>query len=191
MKKEKNTHNKLPAEQSKALLQGLKARFEANLDRHPDLSWDAVAAQLADQPEKLWSLSEMERTGGEPDVVARDAGTGELLFFDCSPESPEGRRSLCYDQAAWESRKANKPEGSAVARAAEMGAVLLTEAQYFELQTLGEFDLKTSSWLQTSSAVRELGGAIFGDRRYDRVFIYHNGAESYYGARGFRCVLRV
>ena len=181
----------MPAEQSKALLQGLKARFEANLDRHPDLSWDAVAAQLADQPEKLWSLSEMERTGGEPDVVARDAGTGELLFFDCSPESPEGRRSLCYDQAAWESRKANKPEGSAVARAAEMGAVLLTEAQYFELQTLGEFDLKTSSWLQTSSAVRELGGAIFGDRRYDRVFIYHNGAESYYGARGFRCVLRV
>ena len=181
----------MPAEQSKALLQGLKARFEANLDRHPDLSWDAVAAQLADQPEKLWSLSEMERTGGEPDVVARDAGTGELLFFDCSPESPEGRRSLCYDQAAWESRKANKPEGSAVAMAAEMGAVLLMEAQYFELQTLGEFDLKTSSWLQTSSAVRELGGAIFGDRRYDRVFIYHNGAESYYGARGFRCVLRV
>lgn len=191
MKKDKKTRNKLPLEESKTLLQGLQTRFEAHPERHPDINWDEAADRLAGQPEKLWSLNEMERTGGEPDVVGRDAETGELLFFDCSSESPEGRRSLCYDPAAWASRKSNKPAGSAIGMAEAMGAALLTEGQYFELQKLGEFDLKTSSWLKTPSAVRERGGAIFGDRRFGRVFVYHNGAESYYGARGFRCVLRV
>jgi hypothetical protein len=191
VKKDKNTQNKLMAEQSEMLLERLKARFEANPNRHPEMNWEAVAARVEGQPEKLWSLHEMEHTGGAPDVIGWDAETEEILFFDCSPESPKGRRSLCYDPAAWESRKANKPEDSAVAMAAAMGVELLTEAQYFTLQKLGEFDLKTSSWLSTPTSVRARGGAIFGDRRFGRVFIYHNGAESYYSARGFRCVLRV
>lgn len=181
----------LTVETQKKLIQILQTRFNQNMARHEGFSWTEVQARLADRFEKLSSLHQMEQTGGEPDVIGRDAETGEILFFDCSPESPEGRRSLCYDQAAWESRKANKPAGSAEEMAAEMGVELMTEAQYFELQTLGAFDLKTSSWLKTPSAVRALGGAIFGDRRYGRVFIYHNGAESYYGARGFRGVLRV
>ncbi len=159
--------------------------------RHPGLSWAEVLSRLDASPEKLPSLHEMERTGGEPDVVGRDEGTGEILFFDCSPESPEGRRSLCYDQEALESRKQYKPEGSAVDVAAGMGIDLLTETQYFNLQELGEFDTKTSSWLKTPVEVRELGGAIFGDQRFGRVFVYHNGAQSYYAARGFRGALRV
>lgn len=169
----------------------LMARFDENVHRHPGLSREEVQAWLEARPGALWSLSEMERTGGEPDVVGRDAATGEVLFFDCSPESPAGRRSLCYDGAALDARRKNKPEGSAVERAAAMGAELLTEEQYRALQELGEFDTKTSSWLRTPADVRRLGGAIFGDRRFGRVFIYHNGAESYYAARGFRCVLRV
>jgi hypothetical protein len=161
------------------------------MSRHPDLNWEEVRARLAANPEKLWSLNEMERTGGEPDVVDRDEKTGELLFYDCAAETPKGRRSLCYDREALESRKAHKPKDSAMNMASAMGVELLTEAAYFHLQELDAFDLKTSSWLKTPDDVRELGGAIFGDRRFDRVFIYHNGAESYYGARGFRSELKV
>lgn len=186
-----NNPNGLRPNEMETLLDVLHSRFEQNKQRHPDLHWADVRTRLAEHPGKLWSLFEMERTGGEPDVVGLDTDTGGLLFFDCAPESPEGRRSLCYDQAAWDSRKKNKPSGSAMGMAAEMGAELLTEAQYFTLQELGKFDTVTSSWLKTPVGVRDLGGAIFGDCRYGRVFIYHNGAESYYGARGFRGVLRV
>jgi hypothetical protein len=161
------------------------------MDRHKGLLWAKVKSKLKSMPDKLRAIGEMERTGGEPDVIGRDQQTGEFIFFDCSPESPNGRRSLCYDREAWESRKKHKPESSAVEAATAMGAVLLTETQYRELQKIGEFDTKTSSWLQTPADIRGLGGAIFGDFRFGRVFVYHNGAESYYAARGFRCSLRV
>ena len=173
------------------ILETLRARFEANTRRHDGLQWEKVRAGLEARPEKLSSLAEMERTGGEPDVVGQDAKTGEYLFFDCSPESPVGRRSLCYDRAALDARKENKPKGNAVEMAAAMGAALLTEEQYRQLQTLGPRDTKTSSWLETPAQIRKLGGAIFGDYRYGTVFVYHNGADSYYTARGFRCCLRV
>ncbi len=191
MKEDKNSPNKLNTEQAESLLSTLQSRFEANTDRHPDLKWADVRAKLDAHPNKLWSLNEMERTGGEPDVVGYDDASGEYMFYDCAPQSPEGRRSLCYDQEALESRKKNKPAGSAFAMAEAMGIALLTEAEYRHLQTLGEFDTSTSSWLVTPSKVRALGGAIFGDRRYDTVWVYHNGADSYYAARGFRGSLRV
>ena len=177
--------------QREELLTTIEARFEANMHRHTGLEWEKVRARLEGDPDKLWSLSEMERSGGEPDVVGQDGSTGEYLFFDCSPESPKGRRSLCYDGEALEARKKHKPEASAVETAAAMGTVLLTEEQYRSLQELGPVDTKTSSWLQTPPDIRKLGGAIFGDYRYGTVFVYHNGAESYYAARGFRCALRV
>ncbi|MCG6955140.1 MAG: DUF4256 domain-containing protein [Gemmatimonadetes bacterium] len=173
------------------LLAALKARFEGNMHRHGGLQWGKVQARLEGKPEELWSLGEMERSGGEPDVIGQDEKTGEYLFFDCSPESPKGRRSLCYDRQALDARKEHKPKGSAVETATAMGAVLLTEGDYRRLQELGEFDAKTSSWLQTPPDIRSLGGAIFGDYRFGAVFVYHNGAESYYAARGFRCALRV
>ena len=173
-----------------ALLQTLKARFDKNPNRHKGVAWTAVLARLEKNQDKLRSLAEMERTGGEPDVVGHDKKTGEFIFYDCAAESPAGRRSLCYDQAALKSRKENRPEGSAVDMAASMGIELLTEDQYRELQQLGEFDLKTSSWVKTPSEIRRLGGALFCDRRYDTVFLYHNGAQSYYAARGFRGSLR-
>jgi hypothetical protein len=168
-----------------------KARFEKNRNRHEGVEWDRVQAKLEASPEKIWSLHEMERTGGEPDVVGRDETTGEYIFYDCSAESPNGRRSLCYDREALESRKQNKPENNALDMAAAMGIAILTEDQYRELQRLGAFDTKTSSWIRTPSPIRKLGGALFCDRRYDTVFVYHNGAESYYAARGFRGSLRV
>ena len=177
--------------QRDALLATLKARFEKNMDRHPGLDWAKVQTRLAANDAKLRSLAEMENTGGEPDVAGRDEKTGEYLFFDCSAESPAGRRSLCYDGEALASRKENKPEGSALEMAREMGIDLLTEAQYRELQKLGTFDAKTSSWIETPAAVRRLGGSLFCDYRYGRVFVYHNGAQSYYAARGFRGCLRV
>ena len=180
----------LSAEQREELLRALKARFEKNMNRHKGLEWDAVQARLEANPEKLWSLNEMERTGGEPDVVGHDKKTGEYIFYDCSAESPKGRRSVCYDQEALESRKQNKPKNNAIEMAAAMGIELLTEEQYRELQNLGNFDTKTSSWVKTPADIRKLGGAIFCDRRYDHVFVYHNGAESYYAARGFRGLLR-
>lgn len=183
----------LSSAQREELLSTLKTRFEKNKSRHEGLEWANVQAKL-DQPaggEKLWSLNEMERTGGEPDVVGYDKTTDEYIYFDCSPETPKDRRSLCYDREALDSRKANKPVDSAVDKATAMNITLLTEAQYQELQQLGDFDLKTSSWLHTPTDIRAKGGAIFGDRRFGRVFIYHNGAESYYGVRGFRGVLRV
>lgn len=173
------------------LLGVLKARFEQNMGRHKDIEWDKVQARLEANTEKLRSLSEMEETGGEPDVVGFDKKTGEYIFCDCSPESPKGRRSVCYDREALNSRKEHKPKNSAVEMATGMGIELLTEEQYRELQKLGEFDLKTSSWVKTPHEVRSLGGALFCDRRYDQVFLYHNGAESYYAARGFRGALRV
>jgi len=182
---------KLGPRQREELLDALEARFEGNLGRHEGLRWKSVRSRLESDPEKLWSLGEMEESGGEPDVVGRDEKTGEYLFYDCAPESPAGRRSVCYDQEALEARKKHKPADSAVAMATAMGAVLLSEEQYRGLQDLGEFDTRTSSWLLTPADVRGRGGAIFGDRRYGRVFVYHNGAESYYAARGFRCVLRV
>ena len=182
---------KLTAAQQAELIQTLKTRFEANMARHAGLAWAAVQTRLESHPEKLGSLYEMERTGGEPDVVGLDPKTGEAIFFDCAPESPEGRRALCYDEAALEARKRNKPEGSAVGMADKMGVTLLTEAEFRSLQQLGEFDLKTSSWVLTPVKVRNLGGALFCDRRFDTVFIYHNGADSYYSARGFRASLRV
>ena len=178
-------------EQRKELLNTLKARFEKNKIRHKGIAWDEVAARLNEKPEKLWCLNEMERTGGEPDVIGHDKKTGEYLFYDCSEESPKGRRSICYDGEALESRKENKPKDSAIDMATEMGIELLSEEHYRELQELGEFDTKTSSWVQTPAAIRELGGALFCDRRYNHVFTYHNGAESYYAARGFRGLLRV
>lgn len=173
------------------LLSVLKTRFEKNMDRHKGLEWASVRAMLEAAPEKLWSLDEMEITGGEPDVVGYDKNTGEYLFYDCAAESPKGRRSLCYDHEALESRKEHKPADSAVNMAATMGIEILTEAQYRELQQLGTFDTKTSSWVKTPADIRKLGGAIFGDFRFGHVFIYHNGAESYYAARGFRGSLRV
>lgn len=173
------------------LLAALKARFEGSMHRHGGLQWGKVQARLEGKPEKLWSLGEMERSGGEPDVIGHDEKTGEYLFVDCSAESPKGRRSLCYDREALDARKEHKPKGSAVEMATAMGAVLLTEGDYRRLQELGEFDAKTSSWLETPPDIRSLGGAIFGDYRFGAVFIYHNGADSYYAARGFRCALRV
>ena len=191
MKPMKNTKNKLSSEQREELLKTLKTRFEKNMTRHKGLDWTKVQAKLEANAEKLWSLSEMERTGGEPDVVGFDKKTGEYSFYDCSAESPKGRRSVCYDREALESRKEHKPKDSAVDMASAMGVELLTEEQYRELQKLGEFDLKTSSWVKTPADIRKLGGALFCDRRYDHVFLYHNGAESYYGARAFRSSLRV
>jgi len=187
----KSKQNKLSPEQKSALLEVLQTRFEANRQRHPGLRWETVQKKLDADPEKLWSLSEMERTEGEPDIVQLNREENEILFIDCSSESPKGRRSLCYDQAALDSRKQNKPGGSAIGLADEMGVNILTEADYRQLQTFGEFDIKTSSWVKTPEEIRDLGGAIFCDRRYDHVFMYHNGAESYYGARGFRSKLRV
>lgn len=186
-----NLERDLLGEQRSELLKVLKSRFEKNMERHKGLEWSKIEERLEANSEKLWSLYEMERTGGEPDVVAYDEETGEYIFYDCSTESPAGRRSLCYDNEALEARKANKPIGSAVGMAADMGIELLTEDQYRELQKLGNFDMKTSSWLKTPSDVRKLGGAVFGDYRYGRVFVYHNGVESYYGARGFRGCVRV
>ncbi|TDE14413.1 DUF4256 domain-containing protein [Dyadobacter psychrotolerans] len=186
-----NIKKQLSPEQTEELLSLLKTRFEKNRNLHEGIDWDKVQEKLEANPEKLWALDEMEITGGEPDVVGFDQKTGEYIFYDCSAETPKERRSLCYDRAAWESRKANKPENTAMDLAAEMGIELLNEEEYQELQQLGKFDLKTSSWLKTPSDVRKLGGAIFGDRRFDRVFIYHNGADSYYAARGFRGALRV
>lgn len=181
---------KLTTEQSQELLKVLKVRFEKNMNRHKDLDWNKIQTKLEASPEKLWSLNEMEETEGEPDVVGFDKKTNEYIYFDCSHESPK-RRSLCYDYQAWESRKANKPESNVIDKASEMGIDLLTEDQYRQLQELGKFDLKTSSWVKTPSHIRELGGAIFCDRRYNMVFMYHNGADSYYAARGFRGSLRV
>jgi hypothetical protein len=182
---------KLGPSQREELLATLAARFESNMHRHEGVQWDELRATLEASPDKLWSLHEMERTGGEPDVLGRDERTGEYLFVDCSAESPKGRRSLCYDREALEARKKHKPEASAVEAATAMGGVLLTEAEYRSLQEVGEFDKKTSSWLQTPPSVRRLGGAIFGDYRFGSVWVYHNGADSYYAARGFRCVLRI
>ncbi len=181
----------LSKKQREDLLKALKARFEKNMNRHKGLEWAAVQAKLEAKAEKLWSLHEMERTGGEPDVVGHDKKTGEYIFYDCSAESPKGRRSFCYDREALDSRKENKPKDNAVGAAAAMGIELLTEEQYRELQKLGEFDTKTSSWVKTPSAIRKLGGALFCDRRFDTVFVYHNGAESYYAARAFRGSIRV
>ncbi|HEY1264817.1 MAG TPA: DUF4256 domain-containing protein [Terriglobales bacterium] len=178
-------------EQREQLLRTLRVRFEKNMPRHPALAWDKVQARLQANLEKFWSLSRMERTGGEPDVIALDENTGEYIFYDCSPESPKDRRSLCYDREALDSRKEHKPKGSALDLAAAMDVELLTEEQYRGLQKLGEFDTKTSSWIQTPPAIRKLGGALFCDRRFDTVFLYHNGAESYYAARGFRALLRI
>ena len=185
------TTKALATDSKVGLLNVLKTRFEKNMNRHPGLAWTNVQARLEANPEKLRALDEMELTEGEPDVVGFDAQTGEYLFFDCSPESPKGRRSICYDPEALESRKEHKPKNSALGMAAEMGIEILTEDQYRELQQLGKFDTKTSSWVKTPAAIRELGGAIFCDRRYNQVFTYHNGAESYYAARGFRGSLRV
>jgi len=181
----------LKAKQREELLSALKDRFEKNMNRHKGLDWSKVQAKLEGNSEKLWSLSEMERTGGEPDIVGYDKKTGEFIFYDCSAESPKGRRSVCYDREALQSRKENKPKDSATNMAAAMGIELLTEEQYRELQKLGEFDTKTSSWVQTPSEIRKLGGAFFCDRRYNHVFLYHNGAESYYAGRSFRGSLNV
>lgn len=182
---------KLSQAQRDDLVGALKARFEKNMDRHKGIKWEQVQAKLEADPAKLWSLNEMERTGGEPDVVGFDKKQSQYVFYDCSPESPKGRRSVCYDQEALNSRKEHKPKDSAVNMANEMGVELLTEDEYRELQKLGEFDLKTSSWVKTPDDVRKLGGAVFCDRRYGRVFTYHNGAESYYAARGWRGSLKV
>jgi hypothetical protein len=185
------TKKHLPAQQQAELLSILRSRFEKHANRHKSLDWVKVQARLEANKDKLWSLNEMEMTGGEPDVVGEDSQTGEFLFFDCSPESPKDRRSLCYDHEALESRKENKPVNSALGVAYEIGIEILTEDQYRYLQTLGDFDAKTSSWLQTPAGIRKLGGSIFGDYRYGQVFVYHNGASSYYAARGFRGSLRV
>jgi hypothetical protein len=182
---------KLSPTQREELLKALKARFEKNMNRHKGLDWAKVQAKLEADPETLWSLNEMERTGGEPDVIGQDKKTGETIFCDCSAESPNGRRSFCYDREALESRKEHKPKDNAIDMAAAMGIDLLTEEQYRELQKLGKFDTKTSSWVKTPADIRKLGGALFCDRRYNTVFLYHNGAESYYAARGFRGSLRV
>lgn len=198
MKNFKSTEKKLSAEQSDELLRVLKVRFEKNMHRHKDIKWDKVQEKLEANPKALWSLNEMEGTGGEPDVISNDnlpagkgGNKGEYIFCDCSEESPNGRRSICYDREALETRKEHKPKDSAVNMAEAMGIELLTEEQYRELQKLGKFDTKTSSWVKTPADIRKLGGAIFCDQRYDTVFVYHNGAESYYAARGFRGLLRV
>ena len=186
-----NNKKKLSAQAREELLSTLKTRFEKNMNRHKGLEWAKVQAKLEADAQKLWSLNEMERTGGEPDVVGYDKKSGEFIFFDCSAESPKGRRSICYDHEALQSRKEHKPANSAVGMATDMGLELLTEEQYRELQQLGEFDLKTSSWIKTPSDIRKLGGGLYCDRRYNHVFLYHNGAESYYAVRGFRGSLRV
>jgi hypothetical protein len=193
MSKSKITKKKLSSAEREELLLALRARFEKNMNRHKGLEWAKVQARLEADPEKMWSLNEMETTGGEPDVVAigNDKKTGEYIFYDCSAESPKGRRSVCYDHEALESRKEHKPENSATQMAADMGIELLSEEQYRELQKFGKFDTKTSSWIKTPADIRKLGGAIFADWRYGHVFVYHNGAESYYAARGFRGLLRV
>jgi len=187
----KGNKKKLSLELHAGLLRTLKARFEKNMNRHKGLEWAKVQTKLEAESEKLWSLNEMEITGGEPDVVGHDKKTGEYIFFDCSAESPKGRRSLCYDHEALESRKEHKPENSAIEMAADMGIEILTEEQYRQLQKLGNFDTKTSSWIKTPSDIRKLGGAVFADYRYGHVFVYHNGAESYYAARGFRASLKI
>src|SRR5258705_12048317 len=191
MKKINSNKKQLSPEQREELLRGLKSRFEKNMNRHKGLEWVKVQAKLEASPEKFWSLDDMEITGGEPDVVGHDKKTGEYIFYDCSAESPKGRRSICYDHEALEARKEHKPENSAIEMAAEMGIEVLTEEEYRELQKLGNFDLKTSSWVKTPAGIRKLGGALFCDRRYDTVFLYHNGADSCYAARGFRGSLRV
>jgi hypothetical protein len=190
MKKSAAARNQLSPAQTEALLQTLEARFEKNTRLHKNLEWPAVRARLEAAPETLWSLHEMEATGGEPDVVGHDKKTGEYVFFDCSPESPKGRVSVCYDREGLESRKEHKPKNTALDLAAAMGVEILTVEQYHELQKLGEFDTKTSSWVKTPAEIRRLGGALFGDRRYGQVFIYHNGAQSYYAARAFRASVR-
>ncbi|WP_144561569.1 DUF4256 domain-containing protein [Bacillus mycoides] len=187
----KSTNKELSLEQREELFEVLKARFEKNMNRHENLEWAKVQAKLDANTEKLWSLNEMERTGGEPDVVEHDKEKDEYIFYDCSAESPKGRRSVCYDLEALESRKKHKPENNAIDMATDMGIELLTEEQYRALQKLGDFDMKTSSWVQTPSDIRERGGALFCDYRFGHVFVYHNGAESYYAARGFRGSLRV
>lgn len=191
MNKMKSNQKELSATQREEQLSALKARFEKNKNRHESLEWHKVQAKLEANSEKLWSLHEIEATGGEPDVVGQDKETGEYIFFDCSAESPKGRTSLCYDREALDSRKEHKPKNSAMDMATAMGIELLTEEQYQELQKLGPFDTKSSSWVKTPEGVRKLGGAIFGDRRFGRVFLYHNGAESYYSGRGFRGSLKV
>jgi hypothetical protein len=187
----KNSKKDLSPEQRRELLRTLKDRFEKNMNRHKGLEWAKIQAKLEANSEKLCSLNEMERTGGEPDAIGHDQQTVEYIYYDCSAESPKGRRSVCYDREALDSRKEHKPENNAIDMAAAMGIELLTEEQYRELQKLGNFDTKTSSWVKTPSAIRKLGGALFGDRRYDTVFVYHNGAESYYAARAFRGSLRI
>ena len=187
----KANKKELSQNERQQLLTALKARFEKNMSRHQSLEWAKVQAKLEANPEKLWSLNEMEKTGGEPDVVAHDRKTGEYTFFDCSAETPKGRVSVCYDREGLESRKEHRPKNTAMDLAAAMGIELLTEEQYFELQKLGEFDQKTSSWIKTPADIRELGGALYCDRRYGRVFVGHNGAQSYYAARGFRGSLKV
>jgi len=191
MKSNKSKKNHLPASDATALIKTLKARFEKNMQRHKGMKWDDVQKRLEAHPAKLYSLNEMETTGGEPDVVGHDKKDGSFLFYDCSPESPAGRRSTCYDPEALASRKENKPKHSAIGMADEMGVEILTEKEYRKLQELGSFDTKTSSWVQTPEEIRKRGGALFCDRRYDTVFLYHNGAESYYAARGFRAAVRV
>lgn len=191
MPKEKPATKSLTPKDSEQLIKTLRARFEKNMGRHKGVNWAPVEAKLRANAEKLWSLNEMEKTGGEPDVVGEDKAAGEYIFYDCAAESPKERRSLCYDRRALNSRKEHKPKNSAVDLANSMGVELLSEKEYRELQKLGEFDLKTSSWVSTPEKIRDLGGALFCDRRFDTVFTYHNGAESYYAGRGFRCVLRV
>jgi hypothetical protein len=191
MSKTKSTKKKLSSEEREELFLTLRARFEKSMNRHKGIEWAKVQARLEANPEKLWSLYEMENTGGEPDVVGFDKKTSEYIFYDCSAETPKGRRSICYDHQALESRKEHKPGNSAIGMADEIGIELLTEEEYRELQKLGKFDTKTSSWIETPADIRKAGGAIFGDWRYGHVFVYHNGAESYYAARGFRGSLRV
>ncbi|MBP7809134.1 MAG: DUF4256 domain-containing protein [Bacteroidia bacterium] len=191
MKKATTSKKSLSSSQRDELLKTLKTRFEKNMKRHKGIEWAKVETKLLAKPEKLWSLEEMEISGGEPDVVGFDKKSGEFIFFDCSEESPKGRRSFCYDHEALQSRKEHKPKNSAIGMANEMGVEILSEEQYRELQKLGEFDVKTSSWVKTPKEIRELGGALFCDRRFNTVFVYHNGAESYYAARAFRASLRV
>ncbi|TRW24767.1 DUF4256 domain-containing protein [Flavobacterium zepuense] len=186
-----SSKKQLTPEQHTELLKILKARFEKNTNRHKGLDWDKIQAKLEADPDKLWSLEEMEATGGEPDVVGFDAATGEYIFYDCAPETPKGRRSTCYDRDAWEARKEHKPQNNALDMAADMGIEILDEEQYRHLQTLGHFDAKTSSWIKTPANIRKLGGALFADYRYNTVFVYHNGAQSYYAARAFRGCLKV